>query len=138
MSKKLFTDKEIELLSKNPYIKTISQRGITYSDEFKRIFINEYEESSSTIKIFEDHGFDTDILGKERVYSSGKRWRKSYKDKGIAGLDDTRKDNSGRPREKDLSLKEKYIRMEVQNNLLKAENEILKKLEIMERRDKKK
>lgn len=41
MSKKLFTDKEIKILSKNPYVKTVSDKAITYTDEFKQIFVIE-------------------------------------------------------------------------------------------------
>lgn len=37
MSKKLFTEKEIKILSKNPNVKSVSDKGITYTDEFKRI-----------------------------------------------------------------------------------------------------
>jgi len=40
MSKKLFTEKEIKILSKNQYVKTISSKGITYTEEFKQILIN--------------------------------------------------------------------------------------------------
>ncbi|KMT50178.1 hypothetical protein TU51_10475, partial [Bacillus cytotoxicus] len=36
MTKKLFTEKEIEILSKNRYVKSVSPKGITYTDEFKR------------------------------------------------------------------------------------------------------
>ncbi len=41
MSKKIFTDEEVVLLSKNTYVKNISNKGITYTDEFKQIFIVE-------------------------------------------------------------------------------------------------
>ncbi len=41
MSNKIFTDKEINLLSKNQYVKSVSSKGITYTDEFKHIFISE-------------------------------------------------------------------------------------------------
>lgn len=34
MSKKLFTEKEIKLLSSNNYVKSVSSKGITYTDEF--------------------------------------------------------------------------------------------------------
>ncbi len=34
MSKKTFTEKEIKQLSTNPYVKTVSTMGITYTDEF--------------------------------------------------------------------------------------------------------
>lgn len=46
MSIKLFTEKEIALLLNNPYIKTISTKAITYTDEFKRIFIVESEKAN--------------------------------------------------------------------------------------------
>jgi hypothetical protein len=62
------------------------------------------------------------------------RWRKSYNKSGINGLSDTRKQNSGRPIERDLSIEEKYKRVKIQNNLLKAENELLKKIHLAERR----
>ncbi|MFV8826622.1 IS3 family transposase, partial [Alkalihalobacterium sp. APHAB7] len=41
MSKKIFTVKEIKLLSANKYVKSVSTKGITYTDEFKHLFINE-------------------------------------------------------------------------------------------------
>ena len=133
LSKKLFTDQEIEILSKNPCVKEVSQKAITYTDEFKRIFITEYDKGKFPIEIFEEHGFDANVIGSGRIRSAGKRWRDAYTNNGIHGLKDTRKGNSGRPREKELSLEEKYERLKAQNNLLKAENELLKKLDVMER-----
>jgi transposase len=43
MSKKHFTSKEVKSLSTNPYVKSVSSKGITYTDEFKRIFVVEDE-----------------------------------------------------------------------------------------------
>ena len=133
MSKKVFTEKEIKILSGNPYVKSVSSKGITYTDEFKQIFIAENEKGKFPREIFEECGFDIDIIGIKRVESSGKRWRAAYRKDGIVGLKDSRKENSGRPSEKELSLEEKYARLEVQNNLLKAENELLKKIRFVER-----
>lgn len=42
MSKKLFSDREIKSLLKNKYVKSVSKRGITYTDEFKILFIAEH------------------------------------------------------------------------------------------------
>jgi hypothetical protein len=39
MSQKLFNKNEIKRLSANSYLKTVSEKGITYTDEFKRFFI---------------------------------------------------------------------------------------------------
>lgn len=134
MSNKIFTQDEIEVLSSNKYVKHVSAKGITYTDEFKRLFIAENEKGKIPTVIFEECGFDLDTLGLNRVRSSGKRWRAAYRENGILGLQDTRVENSGRPREKELTLEEKYEHLMAQNKLLKAENELLKKLDMLERR----
>ena len=133
MSNKLFTKAEVEILSRNPYVKNVTINGITYTDEFKRIFIAENKNGKLPRDIFESYGFDIDILGMSRVRGAGKRWRAAYKKDGICGLVDSRKENSGRPSEKELSIKEKYERLKAQNTLLKAENELLKKIDLLER-----
>jgi len=69
MSKKIFTQKEIELLSKNQHVKNVSEKGITYTDEFKRIFIVENEKGKFPREIFKEHGFDINILGMRRIES---------------------------------------------------------------------
>lgn|SRR5690625_1210384 len=133
MSKKTFTDKEIKLLSANPYVKTVSAKGITYTDEFKRIFITEKEKDKFSRQIFEECGFDTEIIGMTRIHAASKRWQAAYRMNGVVGLNDTRAGNSGRPRERELSLQEKNARLEAQLHLLKAENELLKKIRFAER-----
>jgi hypothetical protein len=134
---KTFTEKEIKKLSANPNVKSVSPKGITYTDEFKRLFIIENEKGKLPRQIFEENEFDIEIIGLKRIQSSGKRWRAAYRDNGVVGLRDTRKENSGRPSDKELSLEEKYARLEAANNLLKAENELLKKIDFAERRLKK-
>lgn len=133
MSKKIFTEKEIKILSKNLYVKTVTTKGITYSQEFKQIFIAQYEKGRFPREIFEDCGFDIEIIGMDRVRNSATRWRTAYRKDGVLGLRDTRVGNSGRPRERELSGEEKYARLEAENNLLKAEIELLKKIRFAER-----
>ncbi|EOP63603.1 hypothetical protein IIQ_03810 [Bacillus cereus VD118] len=79
MTKKLFTERDIQILSNNPYIKSVSQKGITYTDEFKRIFIEENEKGKLPRNIFEECGFDIDMIGMKRIMSSGSRWRAAYR-----------------------------------------------------------
>lgn len=133
MSNKLFTKEEVKILSKNKYVKKVSEKAITYTDEFKSIFIVENEKGKFPREIFEEFGFDTNILGVERIKSCGKRWRTAFKKDGVCGLTDARKLNSGRPSEKELTIEEKYERLKAHNNLLKAENELLKKIQYIER-----
>lgn len=42
MSKKHFNTNEQKQLTNNPYVLRISEKSITYSDEFKRLFIDQY------------------------------------------------------------------------------------------------
>jgi len=133
MSKNLFTDEDIKKLSTNKYVRTVSPKAITYTDEFKRILIAEHNNGKSTRKIFEECGFDVDALGMIRVKAAGKRWRKTFRKDGVLGLDDARKINNRKAQPQNLSLKEQNSRLEAQIKLLKAENELLKKIEIAER-----
>jgi transposase len=133
MSKKIFTEKEIKLLSANKYVKSVSSKGITYTDEMKHLFIVDREKGKLPRDIFEECGFNVDVLGIQRIQSASKRWQKAYTENGISGLRDTRAGNSGRPIERELSLEEKNARLEAQINLLKAENELLKKIRFAER-----
>ena len=41
MSNKLFTNGKIKILFKNKYVKNVSMKGITYTDQFKSICIAE-------------------------------------------------------------------------------------------------
>ena len=133
MSKKQFTEKEILILSKNPYTRSVSSKGITYSDEFKQHFVSEFNKGKFSRQIFEEAGFDTEIIGIQRIKSASERWRAAYKTDGGLGLQDTRKGNSGRPRVRELSIEEKYARLEAKMKLLEAENELLKKIRLLER-----
>ncbi|MFJ7640752.1 IS3 family transposase [Peribacillus sp. NPDC097225] len=130
MSIKTFTEKEMKSLLKNPNVKAVSPKGITYTDDFKRYFIAQNQAGKLPRDIFEDSGFDIEVVGMYRVQAAGKRWRSAYRKNGLEGLNDTRKGNSGRPRERDLSIEEKYARLKAQVNLLKAENELLKKIDL--------
>lgn len=134
MSKKLFSNDEIKELSNNKYVKKVSEKGITYTDEFKRLFIAENEKGKFPREIFIECGFDVNIIGLKRIQSSGSRWRSAFRRNGVEQLQDTRKYNTGRPSEKDLSLEEKYEKLQAKIKLLQAENELLKKLEMLERR----
>ncbi|MFF2877797.1 IS3 family transposase [Gottfriedia sp. NPDC057991] len=127
MSDKIFTDKEINLLSKNQHVKSVSTKGITYTHEFKRIFISENKKGKLPRQIFEECGFDIEVIGMKRVQAAGNRWRTAYRENGELGLRDTRSNSSGRPLKRELTLEEKNARLEAEINLLKAENELLKK-----------
>jgi len=104
MSKKLFSKEEILILSNNKYVKRVSEKGITYTDEFKTLFIAERSVGKLQVDIFQDARFDVEILGNHRIWCASKRWRNAYSKSDELGLRDTRKFNSGRPTTKELLL----------------------------------
>ena len=52
MSQKTFTEREVKILNKNPYVKKVSEKSITYSDEFKQLFVLQIDESKTPRMIF--------------------------------------------------------------------------------------
>ena len=133
MTKNYLTPSQQKEIKKNPYVKVVSDKAITYTDEFKRLFITENEAGKLPREIFEEAGFNIEMMGMTRVNRAADRWKKAYKKQGINGLEDARKYSSGRPLERELSLEEKYARLEAKTRLLEAENELLKKLDLLER-----
>lgn len=64
---KRFTNEEIELLSKSPYVKDIKQDRLTLTHEFRCILYDEWIKQPSTFQIREtlkSFGFDCSMLGK--------------------------------------------------------------------------
>lgn len=114
-------------------MKSVSSKSITYTDEFKRIFVAENKNGKLPRQIFEENGFDVEVVGIVRVHRAASRWRAAYFKSRVLGLRDTRKDNSGRPTIKELSLEEKNAKLEAQIQFSLAENELLKKLDMIER-----
>ncbi|WP_297633071.1 IS3 family transposase [uncultured Clostridium sp.] len=133
MSKKTFSDKEIEILKNNRYVLKVSAKAITYTNEFKIQFIADSNNGLSAKQIFEKASFDINILGDRRIKAASDRWRASFKKSGLSGLDDTRRNSSGRPRVKELTNEEILKRKDAEIAYLKAEIDLLKKLELNER-----
>ena len=131
MSKILFTDAQVKKLTKNKWIKNITNKGITYTNEFKYKLVKECENYKKFPQdVFRECGIDPDIVGINRIQCSAYRWRKQINSTGE--ITDTRKGSSGRPLEHELSNKEKLERAEAKIKLLEAENELLKKNELIE------
>ena len=66
-----------------------------------------------------------------RVASAAKFLRRAYKIQGALGLDDARAKYSGRPIQRELTLEEQLQRTQAELEVLKIENELLKKLRLM-------
>lgn len=76
MSIRTFTIKDIEILNSNSNVLRVSEKSITYSDEFKRHFIEEYLSGKISLVIFGEAGFDVDMIGMKCVVQSAESWLK--------------------------------------------------------------
>ena len=63
-----FTPEQVELLAQNPFTYKIDVHRISYTLEFKNLFLARYEAGEGVREIFESLGYDTKILGDSRIY----------------------------------------------------------------------
>lgn len=54
MSKVIFIQDEIEILSKNKYVKSVSEKAIIYTNEFKIQFIADTNNGKTAKEIFKE------------------------------------------------------------------------------------
>ena len=133
MERNYFTNEEIEILSKNNYVKKVTNKTISFTKEFKELFIEESNKGKGPTRIFIEQGFSPYILGSERIKKFSVRIKK--KAKNNLSFDDNRgKKATGRPKkvkEEFSSLEDEITFLKHQNSLLKAENDLLKKMEFL-------
>lgn len=135
MKKKLFSKSEMKELEKNPNVLSVTEKVITYHPDFKVKAVLENIKGESPARIFMDHGFDLNIIGKELPRKRLYRWRKIYNESGEMGLtlDNRGKTKVERTSSKELSMEEKLKKAEARIKYLEVENDFLKKLEELER-----
>jgi len=133
MGKNYFTPEQVEQLKKNKYVKHVSEKAITYTEEFKEVFLLEYQAGKIPSQILTEMGFDHKVLGESRI--SGIVQRIKHQHQRPEGFKDTRADNPemGRPRTKDLTQEELIERQKQEIELLKAKVEFLSLLRKAER-----
>ena len=78
MGRGRLTDEEVGILKMNPYVVDVDKNRIVYSNDFKRLFMQEYLEGKGPTQIFRDAGFDPAILGSKRIERSCARWKESF------------------------------------------------------------
>ncbi|MEQ8156286.1 MAG: HTH domain-containing protein [Clostridiaceae bacterium] len=127
-----FTEEQQEELRKNPYIKKVSDKSITYTTDFRELFANEYRAGKTPSQILTECGINPRVLGKQRRDGIVARIKKF--ENRVAGFEDTRKGNSGRQITKDLTEAERISRLEHRIKYLEQENEFLKKIEFLDKK----
>ena len=134
MANKLFTEDEINILKQNKYVDRVTSKYITYTEEFRELFLIEYQKGKTAKSIFESFGFDANMLGSTRYNNVADRFRKM--EKRPERFTDTRTTSSGRTRKRELTDQEKIIKLTKENIRLKQEINFLKKMKyLLEKED---
>jgi len=76
-TKKKFTPEEIRHLSANPYTQHVTESTITYTLAFKEAFWQLSLEGYTGPAAFRKLGYNTEVLGFDRVHNTTKRLRKA-------------------------------------------------------------
>ena len=77
MGRGRLTMEEIRKLKANPYVEDVNENRITYTEEFKKLFVKEYFSGKKPMRIFQDAGLDVKILGSKRIERCSARWREA-------------------------------------------------------------
>lgn len=130
MSRRTFTEEQIDELLKNTNVSYCSERSITYTKDFKLLAVRLYEQGLTSSEIFKQAGFNVDVVGRHQPKECLYRWLELFRAKGADGLSDYRgkTGRSGRPRTKGITEADKIKRLEAEVAYLKAENDFLAKL----------
>ena len=131
MGKKHFTTEQLESLQLNQYVEKVSIKSITYTEKFKEDFYIAYSAGKGATAILRDMGFDTLVLGRHRISSIVQR-TKTY-EKRLEGFKDTRVNNVGRPKTKELSPEEYIKHLEHKVKFQNQQIEALKKMKLLDK-----
>ena len=134
MSKLRFSKEDINKLKNNPYILNITEKAITYADEFKEKFIELYNKETTPTEIFRRCEISPEIIGQKRIDTFSYRVKQKIKNGKL--LEDDRKGKSGRPKTRKLSKDEEIQRLKHKIQYQEQQIEFLKKISFVEKKAK--
>lgn len=134
MSKLRFSKEDIDKLKDNPYVLNITEKAITYADEFKEKFIDLYNKGVTPTEIFRKCEILPEIIGQKRIDTFSYRVKQKIKNGKI--LEDDRKGKSGRPKTRKLTKDEEIQRLKHKVQYQEQQIEFLKKISFVEKKAK--
>jgi hypothetical protein len=136
MAGRLFDPEAQARILRNKNVLRVSETTITYCPTFKVEAVRaNLGEGIPPHLVFLDAGFDLDLIGRDTPKRCLERWRAVFTQQGEAGLrsDQRGRNATGRASEGELTVEEKLRRAEARVRYLEKENELLKKLDAIER-----
>lgn len=118
--KKIFTREQIKELSKNKNVVRAGSKSVRYCRGFKISALRQYNEQGlSAVRIFEEAGFDLNLIGKRAPNRLMNQWNKAFKvkkEENLIGSEiTTKRIRNGRELR---NLKAKVAYLEAENRFL--------------------
>ncbi len=135
MSLKLFTEEEVAILKQSKYVKSVTQKQVMFTVEFKQLFWEAYQTGKMTHSIFADLGIDPTILGDRRIYGFTNSIVETVK-KGESFRD--RRETLKKADEAGMDQRNPFLYMQHRINYLEQEVEYIKKIILLEREEEQK
>ena len=130
--KNYFTPEQVEQLRQNKYVKKVSEKAITYTEEFREIFLLEYNSGKIPTLILTEMRFDCKALGGKGIDNITQRVKsQSLREEGFKDMR-TDNPNMGRPTTKNLTAEEIIAKQKTEIELLKAKVDFLLDLKRLE------
>ena len=121
MGRGILTDTDLNSLARNPFVASVGKSKITYTEEFKLRFLQEYFAGKKPMRIFKDAGFDVAVLGSKRIERCSARWREANAAGSLGKKYDNNNFYDDRSNENEYMMLERKIKaQEEEINRLKA------------------
>lgn len=79
MTRKIFTEEQIKMLSKNKNVRRCGDKSVRYKKSFKLTALRKYhEEGLSAVEIFKEAGFDLSVIGIRKPNKLMNQWNKAF------------------------------------------------------------
>ncbi len=119
-------------LKEHRYVELATEWTVSFTSEFKQLAYDEYYCGKSMLEIFRDAGFDIEKLGRKRIDNFRYCLMRKASDK--SGFTDKRKGkNQQAPPSTEAQLQKRVRELEHRNAYLEQENELLKKIQELEK-----
>lgn len=125
MSKKVFTDKEVEMLRNNPYTYAVTPHILSFTKEFKELFWKEYQAGAIPRQILEQCGYPASVLGKKRIWGIAHTIKSQYYSKEGLREGSLPRNSSGND---DKTAEDAVRQLQGEVEYLRQEIEFLKKI----------
>ena len=125
-----YTKAEMEELKKNKYVEEVKKDKITFTKEFKILFIKEFNNGKGNFQIFSENGLNPLLVGKRRIKACTRNWKKQAKNDPTfsrQGYHPIKKETNEDKKKRLQDIK--YLQKRV--NQLEMENEFLKKVQTL-------